>query len=122
MVLIVVVCVASTAIFVTVAASLGGCGFDPPPGDVAPMTLTNDLTRAVTFEVCTDSHCTRRDGSTSSGPVSPGTSVDQNHELCSEDTVGVLDSSGHLLGCVVLPAEDPAKVTHFYASAAAACS
>ncbi len=86
------------------------------------MTLTNDLTRAVTFEVCTDSHCTRRDGMTSSGPVSPGTSVDQNHELCSEDTVGVLDSSGHLLGCVVLPAEDPAKVTHFYASAAAACS
>jgi hypothetical protein len=124
MTLIVVACVAATALFgafITAAASLGNCAIDFPPGDVAPMTLTNDLTRDVTFQGCLDSRCTRRDDIASSGPVSAGPGVDWNHELCSEDAVGVLDSRGRLLGCLVLPAQDPAKVTHFYASTAAPC-
>jgi hypothetical protein len=83
--------------------------------------LTNDLTRNVTFEGCLNSHCTKRDDVNTSGPISSGARTDQNHELCSEDSVGVLDSNGHLLGCVVLPAEDPARITHFYASASTAC-
>ena len=122
--LIVAGCVATAVILVsamTAVSSLAPCAFDPPPGDVASMTLTNDLTRVVTFEGCMDSQCTRRDDRTSSGLVSAGTGVDWNHELCSEDPVGVVDSSGQLLGCVVLPAQDPAKITHFYASAAVPC-
>lgn len=122
--LIVIACVAGAAIFgtfITAVGSLGPCVFDPPPGDVGSMTLTNDMTRVIKFEDCLDPQCTRRDGVNGSGPVAPGAAMDWNHELCSEESVGVLDSNGHLLGCLVLPVEDPAKVTRFYASAAAPC-
>ena len=109
------------AAFITAAASLGGCAVDLPPGDVATMTLSNDLTSVVSFASCADARCTRRYDVTGSGPVLPGQGVAWNHEMCGQESVGVLDSSGRLLGCVVLPAQDPAKLTRFYASAAAPC-
>lgn len=122
--LIVTACVGCTAIlgtFFGAVGFLGSCAFDPPPGDVGSMTLTNDLTRVITFEECLEAQCSRRDGTNSSGPVAPGAGVDWNHELCTDEPVQVIDSNGHLLGCLVLPADDPAKVTHIYATAAAPC-
>ncbi|CAL8973764.1 hypothetical protein CELL_01614 [Cellulomonas sp. T2.31MG-18] len=85
------------------------------------MTLANDLAQPISFQTCLNAQCTRRDDVGSGGPLAPGVSLERNHELCSEESVGVLDSNGHLLGCVVLPAEDPATVTRFYASASKPC-
>ncbi|WP_337974275.1 hypothetical protein [Cellulomonas sp. NTE-D12] len=113
--------VAALGTLIGLTSVLGDCGFDPPPGDVGSVTLTNDLTRAISFQTCLNAQCTRRDDVGSSGPIAPGASLERNHELCSEESVGVLDRNGRLLGCVVLPAEDPATVTRFYASASNPC-
>ena len=87
------------------------------------MTLINDTSATVEFVECDNDMCTHR-SRVDGGDVVTAHSTDRywNHEDCGREPVGILDRSGALLGCIVLPVADPPKVTTWRVSQRVKCS
>jgi hypothetical protein len=84
------------------------------------MTLVNDTDRPVEFVECDNGSCSEHEKAEES--IAPGGKDPYwNHEDCGRDLVGVLDSTGALLGCIVLPVDNPPRVTTWYVSQTVGC-
>ncbi|BBH17170.1 hypothetical protein Back2_14570 [Nocardioides baekrokdamisoli] len=119
----VVLFVAFMVIGIGVAAVTGdNCAFDPPPGDVSTMTLVNDTRGPVEFVECDNATCSAYNHVDGGGTVAAGQETDWNHENCGREPVGIVDGSGALLGCIILPVDDLPKVTTWRVSHRAPCS
>ena len=88
------------------AASLvfGPCAFDPPPGDVGDVTVTNDTPRPVAIALCSNDSCSHAfEPETTAAFRDASVQV----ELCSGPVITISDPNTHvLLGCVTAPTED----------------
>jgi hypothetical protein len=119
--------VALGGIGVVTTAVGGNCAFDLPPGDVTSMTLVNDSRGTVEFVECNNDACSDYDhvGDTADEhAVIPAGQSDAywNHEDCGREPVGVINSHGAMLGCIILPVADPPKVTTWRVSQTQKCT
>lgn len=114
---------AFVGILLAVLLTGSNCTFDPPPGDMATMTLLNDTDRTVQFVACDNDTCSRHSQVEGGDTLRPGEADPSwTHEACSREPVGVLDQRGVLLGCIVLPVADPPKITTWRVSQRVACA
>jgi hypothetical protein len=101
------------------AVTTGPCVFDPPPGDVGSLPISNDTAQVVTLLDCADDACKTGDNAER---LAAGASTGWQYEMCGGSAVGVRNASGVLLGCLVMPIGEPPTIKKLAVSQARPCS
>jgi hypothetical protein len=116
---VMVLCLCLFGSCTVLAVTQGPCWFDPPPGDMGAMPISNDTRQPVVLVDCDDQSCTT--GSYAER-LAVGKSSGWQYEMCSGFSVGVTHPSGLLLGCLVMPIGEPPDIKQLAVSQAEPCS